>query len=604
MTGGAMVRRPIDLLPDRPGAGRSGAGRFRPIDVAAGRVGAMLALLALLLVMVAMAAPEARASDDTASAASSSASSAAATPAATIPAATPATPSIASALALLADGDPDSRSSAIAILAAVGGEPAIRILQAMRDGALQVTPDGRAIAERDGGRIDVLTGGPLAAPVTDALTVTVNNRLRNAIGVALAGLGLTTSNPALRLAAVRGLQDRPDPARLDAMREAERKETDSTIRSELAIAIAMLELKNSDGAVRAAAARTLGASDRRDVRGLLEALVARNADGSPADPDPAVRVAAGESLNAVDRRLIRNDWLGRLFAGLSLGSILMLAALGLAITYGLLGVINMAHGEMIMIGAYATWLTQGLVRQYLPGWFDLYPLLALPVAFVVCGLVGIVIERLVIRHLYGRPLETLLATWGVSLILIQLVRHLFGPQNVEIVNPSWMSGGIEWSTLVLPWNRIVILAFSALVLIATALILARTRLGLFVRGVTQNRPMAGAIGVPTARVDMLAFGLGSAIAGLAGVALSQVGNVGPELGQAWIIDSFIVVVAGGVGQLAGAVVAGLGLGVLSKFIEPSMGAVVTKIVILVLIIGFIQRRPQGLFALRERSADN
>jgi urea transport system permease protein len=209
----------------------------------------------------------------------------------------------------------------------------------------------------------------------------------------------------------------------------------------------------------------------------------------------------------------------------------------------------------------------------------------------------------VIRHLYGRPLETLLATWGVSLILIQIVRHLFGPQNVEIENPGWMSGGIQWSSLVLPYNRIAIIVFSALVLGAIALVLSRTRLGLFVRGVTQNRAIAGALGVPTARVDMLAFGLGSGIAGLAGVALSQVGNVGPELGQAYIIDSFIVVVAGGVGQLAGAVVAGLGLGVLSKFIEPSMGAVITKIVILVLIIGFIQRRPQGLFALRERSLE-
>jgi len=513
-------------------------------------------------------------------------------------------PSIAAAIGLLSRGEPEDRAAAIAMLAAVGGDPAIRLLQAMRDGGLLVSPDGRAVVERGGVQVDALTDRPLASPLSDPVSVAVNNRLRNAIGAALAGLGLTASDPAVRLAAVRGFQDRPDPARLDALRQAWHDEADKTVRNELAIAIAMLELKDPDGAVRAAAVHALGASDRRDVQGLLEALVARKPDGSPADPDPAVRAAADASLVAVDRRLAINDYLGRVFAGLSLGSILMLAALGLAITYGLLGVINMAHGEMIMIGAYATWITQGLVRQYLPGWFDLYPLLALPVAFVVCGLVGIVIERLVIRHLYGRPLETLLATWGVSLILIQLVRHLFGPQNVEIANPSWMSGGIEWSSLVFPWNRIAIIVFSVGVLVATALILARTRLGLFVRGVTQNRSMAGAIGVPTARVDMLAFGLGSAIAGLAGVALSQVGNVGPELGQAWIIDSFIVVVAGGVGQLAGAVVAGLGLGVLSKFIEPAMGAVITKIVILVLIIGFIQRRPQGLFALRERSADN
>src|SRR5690606_34942008 len=283
------------------------------------------------------------------------------------------------------------------------------------------------------------------------------------------------------------------------------------------------------------------------------------------------------------------------------GSILMLAAMGLAITYGLLGVINMAHGEMIMIGAYATFVTQSLVRQLAPGAFGWYPVLALPVAFVTCALVGVLIERLVIRFLYGRPLETLLATWGISLILIQAVRQVFGPQNVGIENPAWMSGGVAFGSLVLPWNRIVIIAFALLVLAAVALVLARTRLGLFVRGVTQNRSMAGAIGVPTGRVDMLAFGLGSGIAGLAGVALSQVGNVGPELGQAYIIDSFIVVVAGGVGQLSGAVAAGMGLGVISKFIEPSLGAVIAKIVILVAVIAFIQRRPQGLFALRERA---
>ena len=490
------------------------------------------------------------------------------------------------------------------MLAEVGGDQAMRILQAMRDGGLSVTTEGRALVERDGKWIDLRSGNAADRLASEPVAVSVNNRLRNAISTALAGLGLTSGDPEIRMLAARGLQERPDPARIEALRRALAVENDPRIRTELSIALGMLELKDPNPVVRSAAAQALAASDRQEVRSMLQALSAKAADGSPGDPDATVRAAAVAALTAVDRRLALNDYLGRAFAGLSLGSILLLAALGLAITYGLLGVINMAHGEMIMIGAYCAYLTQSLMSQYFPGWFDAYPIVALPVAFVICGLVGIVIERLVIRHLYGRPLETLLATWGVSLILIQLVRQLFGPQNVEMVNPTWMSGGIEWSTLVLPWNRIAIIAFSALVLIGTGLILARTRLGLFVRGVTQNRSMAGALGVPTARVDMLAFGLGSAIAGLAGVALSQVGNVGPELGQAWIIDSFIVVVAGGVGQLAGAVVAALGLGVLSKFIEPSLGAVITKIVILVLIIGFIQRRPQGLFALRERSADN
>ena len=560
-------------------------------------------LLVLLLCLAWAAAQAATAAGDTVVDAAAGSDAAAGAAAAAPP------PSIARALSLLAGGDPDARLPAIEMLAAVGGDQAIRILQAMRDGGLLVTRDGAALVERDGSVVDLLSGrlperDPAAAGAEAPLTVSVNNRLRNAISTALAAMGLSSADPAVRMLAARGLQERPDPDRIAALRRALEVENDPRIRTELAIALGMLDLKSPDPAVRVAAATALAASDRMEVRSLLQALTARPADGSPGDPDATVRAAATAALASVDRRLALNDYLGRAFAGLSLGSILMLAALGLAVTYGLLGVINMAHGEMIMIGAYCAWITQDLVRRFLPGAFDAYPILALPVAFIVCGLVGIVIERLVIRHLYGRPLETLLATWGVSLILIQLVRQLFGPQNVEMVNPSWMSGGIEWSTLVLPWNRIAIIAFAALVLVVTALILARTRLGLFVRGVTQNRAMAGALGVPTGRVDMLAFGLGSAIAGLAGVALSQIGNVGPELGQAWIIDSFIVVVAGGVGQLAGAVVAALGLGVLSKFIEPAMGAVITKIVILVLIIGFIQRRPQGLFALRERSADN
>jgi urea transport system permease protein len=263
----------------------------------------------------------------------------------------------------------------------------------------------------------------------------------------------------------------------------------------------------------------------------------------------------------------------------------------------------MAHGEMIMIGAYATFVTQQAVKSYAPGWIEWYPAFAVPVAFLSAALVGMALERSVIRWLYGRPLETLLATWGISLFLIQLVRQIFGAQNVEVANPSWMSGGIEFTNLTLPYNRIVIIAFAFVVLVAMWLVLSRTRLGLFVRGVTQNRTMAACVGVPTGRVDLLAFGLGSGIAGLAGVALSQVGNVGPDLGQSYIIDSFMVVVLGGVGQLAGTVYAALGLGVAMKLLEPHVGAVLTKIFILVLIIAFIQKRPQGLFALKGRAVE-
>lgn len=256
-----------------------------------------------------------------------------------------------------------------------------------------------------------------------------------------------------------------------------------------------------------------------------------------------------------------------------------------------------------MIGACATFATQSAFRALMPDAIAWYPVVALPVAFVVAATVGIVIERTVIRWLYGRPLETLLATWGVSLILIQSVRQIFGPQNVEIENPPWMSGGIQFGSLVLPCNRIVIIGFARAVLVAVSLVLNRTKLGLFMGGVTQNRPMASAVGVPTDRVDMMAFGLGSGIAGLAGVALSQVGNVGPELGQSYIIDSFIVVVLGGVGQLLGTVVAGFGLGVANKLLEPWLGAVIAKILILALIIAFIQKRPSGLFALKGRAAE-
>ena len=509
------------------------------------------------------------------------------------------------ALKLLATGESPDRDRAVRLLAEQADEQSATILRALAGDALAVSDDGAAgyLAGADQWR-DAKTGAPVARPDPEPATVAVNNRVRNAIAAILASLRLFSADRDQRLAAALELQQRPDDALLQRLEEALGRERDAGVREELAAAAALIQINSPDPQVRLKALESFGGSARRDVMATLQRLAGTNNDGSFIEPDAGVRAAAQVALVSVERRLTINEYLGRIFAGLSLGSILMLAAMGLAITYGLLGVINMAHGEMIMIGAYATYATQALVRQFAPGFFDWYPILALPVAFLVCALVGILIERLVIRFLYGRPLETLLATWGISLILIQSIRQIFGPQNVGIENPSWMSGGVAFSSLVLPYNRIVIIVFALMVLVAVGLVLSRTRLGLFVRGVTQNRPMAGAIGVPTGKVDMLAFGLGSGIAGLAGVALSQIGNVGPELGQSYIIDSFIVVVAGGVGQLTGAVVAGLGLGVLSKFFEPSMGAVISKILILVLVIAFIQRRPQGLFALRERSMEN
>jgi urea transport system permease protein len=322
------------------------------------------------------------------------------------------------------------------------------------------------------------------------------------------------------------------------------------------------------------------------------------------ETEPDVKSALQRSLSKVETRLAWGDRLGAMFSGLSLGSILLLVALGLAITYGLMGVINMAHGELMMVGAYATYVVQGVFRTHFPGAFDWYLLASVPVAFMASALVGAAMERSVIRYLYGRPLETLLATWGISLVLMQLVRTVFGAQNVGVENPSWMSGGVQlMGNLSLPYNRIIIVCFAFAVLGGVAFLIAKTRLGLFVRGVTQNRPIAACMGVNTARVDTYAFALGSGIAGLAGCALSQVGNVGPDLGQGYIVDSFMVVVLGGVGQLAGTVYAAMGLGLLNKLLEGWTGAVLAKIAVLVFIIIFIQKRPQGIFAMKGRSAE-
>ncbi|SEC33318.1 amino acid/amide ABC transporter membrane protein 1, HAAT family [Pseudomonas anguilliseptica] len=433
-----------------------------------------------------------------------------------------------------------------------------------------------------------------AQPVETPKKLRLNNRLRGLIATAVASHQLLVDDPALRLAAAQQLQKSAKPAQLQLLNAQVASETDDAVRDALTLALANLQLVDSDLAVR-----LLGETGDPLARTRLEALL------DPAvESDPTVRTAAETSLAQVKRKLLIGELLGQAFSGLSLGSILLLAALGLAITFGLLGVINMAHGEMLMLGAYSTYMVQVLFQRFAPEALALYPLVALPVAFFVTAAIGMALERTVIRHLYGRPLETLLATWGISLILIQLVRVLFGAQNVEVANPYWLSGGIQvLPNLVLPYNRIVIIGFALFVVALTWLLLNKTRLGLNVRAVTQNRNMAACCGVPTGRVDMLAFGLGSGIAGLGGVALSQIGNVGPDLGQSYIIDSFLVVVLGGVGQLAGSVMAAFGLGIANKILEPQIGAVLGKILILALIILFIQKRPQGLFALKGRVID-
>lgn len=448
--------------------------------------------------------------------------------------------------------------------------------------------------------------GETLTPLGDAATpsgaikqVRLTNRLRNLTRTALATHQLVSDNVTQRVAAARELGRDPQPEMLPLIEARLAVEQDDDVRDALNGALAGLQLTSPDAALRLQAVERLGSIADPEMRARLAPFTE-----AEHEPDARVRDAASQSLRKIDQRLMVGELLGQAFMGVSLGSILLLAALGLAITYGLLGVINMAHGEMLMLGAYSAWLVQSAFIQFAPQWLALYPVVALPVAFVITAGIGMALERTVIRHLYGRPLETLLATWGISLMLIQLVRMTFGAQNLEVANPGWLSGGLQvLPNLILPWNRLVVVGFVLLVLFFTWLILSRTRLGMQIRAVTQNRSMAACCGVPTGRVDMLAFGLGSGIAGLGGVALSQLGNVGPELGQGYIIDSFLVVVLGGVGQLAGSVAAAFGLGIFNKILEPQTGAVLAKIAILVLVILFIQKRPQGLFALKGRVMD-
>jgi len=503
----------------------------------------------------------------------------------------------------LAYGESDAKIKAVGTLVESGDATALPFLQSLLAGEVQTSGEDLVLVVKGDGAVDAVTG-KVVAPLPEARDdVVVNNRLRRELTTAIAALKLVSPDRAVRLAAAKELQNNSEDGALPAINAALAKEADPEVRGLLTLTKASIDLRSGDKDKRLAAIRALAQSDTGATKTLLLQVLERKG-GAYVEQDPQVRAEAQRSLSEVERRLAIGDIAARVFSGVSLGTILLLAALGLAITYGLMGVINMAHGELIMIGAYATYVVQNLFRQQWPGAFDFYPLVAVPAAFAVSAGVGVVLERTVIRHLYGRPLETLLATWGLSLILIQTVRTLFGAQNVQVENPSWMSGGFEIMTnVVLPWSRVVIIAFAASVLLAVWLLLTRTRLGLYVRAVTQNRSMASALGVRTPNVDMMAFGLGSGIAGLAGCALSQIGNVGPDLGQSYIVDSFMVVVLGGVGQLAGTVYAALGLGIVNKFLEAWQGAVLAKIAVLVFIIIFIQKRPQGLFALRGRTVE-
>ena len=448
---------------------------------------------------------------------------------------------------------------------------------------------------------DPISGAEVSGVAPDAAErIRVNNRLRGAIEGALGELTLFSPDPAARLAAAQDALRHPSADQAALLEKALAAEKDPEIRA---------AMEQSLSAVSALRRQQGGDSSPRCARSAppptRRSRTCSTSSAPPRTPIPNCGRPPTPRSPSIENRLRLVGLAANLFQGISLGSVLLLAAIGLAITFGVMGVINMAHGEMIMLGAYAAYVCQQLFRAFLPpAWIDGYLVLAVPVAFLFAGAVGVALERSVIRFLYGRPLETLLATWGVSLILQQAVRSIFGSPNKEVSNPSWMTGGFDAiGGFTITWNRLVIIIFCFVVLGVLALILNRTRFGLHMRAVTQNRAMASVMGIRTARIDALTFGLGSGIAGMAGVALSQIGNVSPNLGTIYIVDSFLVVVFGGVGNLMGTLVGALSLGIVNKFLEPVAGAILGKIVVLVAIILFIQRRPRGLFALKGRTAE-
>lgn len=485
---------------------------------------------------------------------------------------------------------------AVGRLVAAAPPQASAILDALGDNRLLINPTDRivAIKKPDGSVVDART----AAPIADAAAfkkVRLNNALRVLIQGSLGSLSLSNPNPEKRLAAAGDVFNTRDAKALPALEAQLAKESDARVVEALKLAVAAIEATTNSAspADRLLAIPVLKARGDQDAQNLIGALRQRA-------KEPEVKAAADAALSAIHTRLMIWGAAQDLWYGLSASSVLLLAAIGLAITFGVMGVINMAHGEMVMLGAYTTYVVQLLLPASLRSWSLAF---AIPLAFLVSALVGVAIERLVIRFLYSRPLETLLATWGVSLILQQAVRSIFGANNRLVSNPPFMSGAFHVGGLEITTNRLWIIVLAIVVFVGLQLVLRATRFGLQMRAVTQNRRMAAAMGVSTARVDMLAFALGSGVAGVAGVALSQIDNVSPNLGQSYIIDSFMVVVFGGVGNLWGVALGALTIGVANKILEPLIGAVQGQIVLLVIIILFIQKRPRGLFALKGRAVE-
>jgi urea transport system permease protein len=504
------------------------------------------------------------------------------------------------ALVGFTEGSLSDTGDAIDKVAASGNPLAAPLLQAAKDARLMFSAEQKKvfIKTKDDKLLDAVTGKPFTGtPPDDIDTVIVNNRLRGIIDAMIGSLTLMSSNSSQRYDAAQAVFKARDASALTALDKALAAEKDPRIKkamSEAHAAIVLADGKSSDTDKIAAIAVIRDRGDQ-DALSLLDSVAANQS--------PQVRAAVAAARGKIQSNLAIWNTVQNAWYGLSLGSVLLLAAIGLAITFGVMGVINMAHGEMVMLGAYTTYVVQDLIRAHNPALFDYSLVIAVPLAFLVAGGAGVIVERTIIRFLYGRPLETLLATWGLSLILQQVVRTIFGPTNKDVGNPSWMSGAFDLGGITITYNRMWIIIFTMIVFVALLGMLRFTRLGLEMRAVTQNRAMAAAMGIRTARIDALTFGLGSGIAGMAGVALSQIDNVSPNLGQGYIIDSFMVVVFGGVGNLWGTLVAAFTLGIANKFLEPFAGAVLGKIAILVLIILFIQKRPRGMFALKGRAIE-
>ena len=504
----------------------------------------------------------------------------------------------------LPEGDFADRARVVVAIAATGDERALPLLEALVEGELAELKSNDAVVllrsvGRDDFATDALTGEDYGeVPSRGASKIKVNNQLRSTIRAAIGTITLKDPDPARRLSAAEAAFAAPDPAQAPALEAALQAEAEAKVRGALELALAATQIADQtvDTETKVAAIALLADEGGQSVMPSLNALAGSS--------DPVLATAAKTAVDEILRKKKMWDLAQNVWFGLSLGSVLLLAAIGLAITFGVMGVINMAHGELVMLGAYTTFVVQDWIRSAAPGLFDWSLLIAAPLAFLVAGAIGVIIERGCVRFLYGRPLETLLATWGVSLILQQAVRSIFGPNNREVGNPSWMSGAFELGQITITYNRLWILVFSLAVFFTLLLVMKRTPIGLQMRAVTQNRAMAADMGIRTGWVDAMTFGLGAGIAGLAGVALSQIDNVSPNLGQTYIVDSFMVVVFGGAGNLFGTLAGAFTIGIANKFLEPLTGAVLGKILVLVFIILFIQKRPRGLFAVRGRAVES